>query len=141
MIGDTLAAGFAVQVIPAAEAVPLPADLDLLVIGGPTQGHGASPGMTALFGTISQDMLMNVPAAAFDTRFKMPRWLTGSAAGLIDRRLRFAGCMPVTPPASFFVARGKEGPLLAGELERARRWAERLLAAVPATEGKAGVRY
>jgi flavodoxin len=130
-IGDTLADRFAVQVIPVAEASPLPADTDLLVVGGPTQGHGASPGMKALLASVERGALQDVPTATFDTRFQMPRWLTGSAAGVIANGLRQAGCVMVAPPESFFVKRGKEGPLLPGELERAHEWAGTMMAAVP----------
>ena len=128
-IGDTLSDRFAVQVIPAAEAVLLTSDTDLLVIGGPTHGHGMSAGMKALLAGLGHGTLAGLPAAAFDTRFQMPRWLSGSAADVIAKRLRKAGCDLVMPPESFFVARGQEGPLLAGERERAGAWARALLAA------------
>ena len=133
-IGEALAERFAVQVIPAAEAVPLPADIDLLV-GGPTQAHGARPGMKALLATVTRGAIEGVRVAAFDTRFQMPRWLSGSAAGVIAGRLRRTGCEIVAPPESFFVARAQEGPLLPGELERASAWARTLVAALPATHG------
>jgi len=131
--GDALAGAAEVQVVPVAEAAPLPEALDLLVVGGPTQGHGASPGMKALLDSIGRGSLEGVPAAAFDTRFRMPRWLSGSAAGVIARRLRTAGARLVASPESFFVARAKEGPLLPGELERAGAWARAILEAVPAS--------
>jgi flavodoxin len=126
-IGDTLAERFQVQVIPTAEAAPLPADVDLLIIGGPTHAHGASEGMKALLDTLGRGALKGVPAAAFDTRFKMARWLSGSAAMVIARRLRAAGCTPALPPESFFVTRDKEPGMLPGEMERARFWAHALL--------------
>jgi hypothetical protein len=48
----------------------------------------------------------------------------------------------VVPPESFFVkAMKKEGPLLAGEIERAASWAQKLsekIADHPLTEGRAG---
>jgi flavodoxin len=128
-IGEVLGRQFLVQVIPAAEATRLPADVDLLVIGGPTHSHGASAGMKALLGGLQPDALTGVPAAAFDTRFQMPRWLSGSAATVIDKRLRKAGCQMVVAPESFFVAREDKAPLLPGELERAPAWAETVLAA------------
>jgi flavodoxin len=132
-IGDTLAERFAVQVIPAAEAAPLPTEIDLLVIGGPTHAHGASAGMKALLDTIKRDSLAGIPAAAFDTRIRLPRWLSGSAAGVIAKRLAKAGCGLVVSPESFFVTRMGENPLLPGELERASAWARALLTAVPST--------
>jgi hypothetical protein len=64
-------------------------------------------------------------AAAFDTRFGKPRWLTGSAALRIARRLRRSGYRLVAPPESFFVLH-TEGPLREGEEDRARMWAAEL---------------
>ncbi|MGH2656550.1 MAG: flavodoxin family protein [Actinomycetota bacterium] len=64
-------------------------------------------------------------AAAFDTRFGMPRWLTGSAASCIARRLRRSGYRLVAPPESFFVLH-TAGPLRDGEDNRARAWASEL---------------
>jgi flavodoxin len=129
-IGQTLQERCAVQVLPSPEATPIPTDIDLLVIGGPTQAHGASPGVKALLATINPRSLPNVPAATFDTRFDKPRWITGSDAAVIAKRLRRAGCTMVLPPESFFVEHA-EGPLAPGELERAHTWAQDLLAAVP----------
>jgi hypothetical protein len=68
-------------------------------------------------------------AVAFDTRFKKPRWLTGSAARAAEKRLRELGYRIAAPAESFFVA-GTTGPLVAGELDRARRWGDRLGSAV-----------
>jgi hypothetical protein len=50
-------------------------------------------------------------AAAFDTRFGKPRWLTGSSALRIARRLRRSGWLLVAPPECFFVihAEGRFG--------------------------------
>lgn len=61
--------------------------------------------------------------AAFDTR-TMGRW-RGSANGKIASRLRRAGYGYVDEPLAFIVL-GQDGPLAAGELERARAWGERL---------------
>ena len=61
-------------------------------------------------------------AAAFDTRFDKPTFLTGSAAKGIAKRLRAKGYTLVTPPESFFVD-GTEGPVHEGDLERAAEWA------------------
>lgn len=71
-------------------------------------------------------------AAAFDTRFAKPHWLTGSAARAAARRLRTLGCR-VIATESFFVTRS-EGPLRTGEPERARQWAARLAADVASVE-------
>lgn len=62
-------------------------------------------------------------AVAFDTRFDKPRFITGSAAKGIDRRLRHHGFTPFDDPTSFFVEHS-DGPLAAGEAVRAREWGE-----------------
>ncbi len=130
-VGDTLAQEFTVTVVSAAEAAPLPPEIDLLVIGGPTHAHGASEPMDALLDTLGQGALVGVAAAAFDTRFQMPRWLSGSAARVITKHLLQAGCTMVLPPESFFVERTDDAALLPGELERASTWARAVLAATP----------
>ena len=62
-------------------------------------------------------------ATAFDTRYRMPKVISGSAAKAIARKLRRVGVRIFTPPGSFFVSRqGRE--LEQGETERARAWAK-----------------
>jgi flavodoxin len=101
----------------------MPRSLSLLVAGGPTQGHGASP---ALRGWLERlEPAHGVRAAAFDTRFAKQRWLTGSAARVIARRLSRIGFRLVGDSESFFVAH-TEGPLLDGEIDRAAAWADTL---------------
>jgi hypothetical protein len=63
-------------------------------------------------------------AAAFDTR--LHKVLAGSAARAIHRRLRRLGYRMVAPAGSFFVE-GMEGPLPAGEIERAKEWGAALV--------------
>lgn len=101
----------------------VPDTLDLLVVGGPTQGHGASPVLRGWLGELER--VEGVRAAAFDTRFAKPRWLTGSAARVIAHRLDGLGFRLLRDPESFFVAH-TEGPLLEEELKRAGQWAEAL---------------
>lgn len=109
----------------AAEEAPrtVPEGLDLLIVGGPTQGHGASPSLRSWLEGLER--VRGVQAAAFDTRFAKPRWLTGSAAQVVGRRLGRLGFSLVRAPESFFVAHS-EGPLLDGELDRAAGWADTL---------------
>jgi flavodoxin len=97
-----------------------PDDITLLVIGGPTEGHGMTAAMARYL-----DRLGHVPAqlvAAYDTRLRAPRWLSGSAASGIVRRLRGLGADEVAEPLSFFVG-GKSPVLENGELDRAQAWA------------------
>jgi len=101
----------------------MPHSLNLLVVGGPTQGHGASPALRGWLEGL--EPAHGVRAGAFDTRFAKPRWLTGSAARVIARRLGRLGFHMVGDPESFFVAH-TEGPLLEGEHDRAAARADTL---------------
>ena len=60
--------------------------VDLLVIGGPTQGHGMSSQMRAFTDSLEGGSLQGTRGAVFDTRLRMPALLTGSAAKRIARR-------------------------------------------------------
>jgi len=112
-----------VQVLSVADApAPLPANVDLLVVGGPTEGHGATEAILALFEEMEPDALDGVLAAAFDTRMRWPRLLSGSAAVRIAERLRQRKANVIVEPESFFV-HGRAPELEPGELERATAWA------------------
>jgi hypothetical protein len=75
-------------------------------------------------------------AAAFDTRLDKPEWLTGAASHGIAKRLRHHGYTVVD--TSSFLVTGNEGPLLDGELERARLWGTELAAALPVPQPGVG---
>jgi hypothetical protein len=69
-------------------------------------------------------------AATFDMRLDRSPWLTGVAARGIARRIRRHG-LDVVATESFLVE-DSEGPLVEGELDRARAWGEELArSAVP----------
>jgi hypothetical protein len=139
VIGDALADRFRVQVVDVASAPAVVEDVDVLVGGGPTHAFGMSrpgtrsgavdKGATGPVERGVREWLANVTigtapalAAGFDTRVRSP--LAGSARRPITRRLRRLG-LRVAKPASFVVT-GTAGPLAAGELEAARRWASTL---------------
>jgi hypothetical protein len=133
-----------VDVRPVHSVPTVPANLDLLIVGGPTHMHGLSTAMSRSMavtaakedagkiapGATEQPALrewlrdLDAPraahAAAFDTRGDARAALTGSAARWIARRLRRRG-FDVVDRNSFLVA-DAEGPLEDGELERARAW-------------------
>ena len=117
----------------------LPLDLELLVVGGPTQVFGmsrpvtradaqAQAGTTALGPTTGvREWLAAleaperpVRAATFDTRIHSPH-VPGSAAVGAWRALRRAGFDVAAEAESFWVL-GTKGPLRDGELERAYSW-------------------
>lgn len=58
--------------------------------------------------------------------FKLPRWMIGSAAGVMAKELQEKGNSLPVPPESFFV-KGKRDSLRSGELDRATTWARMLL--------------
>lgn len=121
-VADALKAYGEVRMSPVAETAPDQlGGYDLLVAGCPTQGHGISPTFQALLNAVPVGSLKGETALVFDTRYQMPRWLTGSAAAELVRKLKDLGCAQVAPPESFFVS-AKEGPLVEGELERAAEW-------------------
>ncbi len=101
-------------------------DADVLLIGCPTQRHGLTPAVRALLEGMPRGSLRGVSAAAFDTRYHMSAWKSGSAAPRIASKLKRAGAALILPPESFFVS-SREGPLEDGELERAVHWAGTVL--------------
>jgi flavodoxin len=102
------------------------AGMDLLVIGCPTQGWRPTPATQSFLEGAPSEELRLLRVACFDTRFRFPRWMTGSAAGVMARKLQERGVSLIAPPESFFV-KGTEGPLRNGELERAAGWARMLI--------------
>lgn len=66
-------------------------DVDLLVIGGPTQGHGISKTMHAFLAAITGRATDGIKAATFDTRLRGPEILWGSAAKATAATLQRAG--------------------------------------------------
>ena len=124
VIAEVLAAHGRADLAHAEEVATLPDDIDLLVIGGPTEGHGPTPEIKALLPRIAGAQVAGMRFASFDTRLRWPKWLSGSAAGVIGAALRDAGATPVMEPESFMVSTKPE--LLPGEVERARHWAAAL---------------
>jgi flavodoxin len=106
------------------------ADLDLLVVGGPTEAHGATPALHEMLDGLSSHILPGTAAAAFDTRLHWPKLLSGSAAEEAVRALEGAGCRVIAPPESFLVE-GRIGVPDELALDHARTWAARLVAAMP----------
>lgn len=114
------------------------ADLDLLIVGSPTQGFQPTAATKKLLAAIPGKGLQGMKVAAFDTRIAIEdvgsRFLTimvnlfGYAAKPIANRLQKKAGLLVVPPEGFIV-KDKEGPLKDGELERAAQWAKQLLPA------------
>ena len=156
-VADAVAEGLGgeVEVRPVPDAGSVPADVDFLVVGGPTHMHGLTTAMSrkmavtaakededvrvepgATEGPGLREWLRDldgtgIRAAAFDTRGDARAALTGSAARGIARRLRRRGC-EVVDTQSFLVA-DAEGPLEDGELDRAREWGAALASTMATT--------
>ncbi len=119
------------------------AELDLLIVGSPTQSFHATAAITKMLKELPAKSLRGVKTAAFDTRFPESEIqkikalaffvkLWGRAAYAdrhIVRLLEKKGGESAVPSEGFYVG-GMEGPLLQGEIERAGDWAGRILAAI-----------
>ncbi len=110
--------------------------LDLLVVGSPTRGFRPTEGISKLLNGLPKNHLAGGRVAAFDTRLvletidsKALRFLVdkgGYAAKTIAKALVKQGGVLAAPAEGFFVT-GEQGPLKAGELERAAAWASGLI--------------
>ena len=113
-------------------------NLDLLIVGSPTQAFNTTAAIKKLVASIPRQGLKGVRVAAFDTRISIDDFnsrilppmvkIFGYAAKPIADRLEKKGGELVIPPEGFFVA-GTEGPLKEGELERAATWAQQIMVA------------
>ena len=117
--------------------------VDLIVVGGPTHAfsmtrsftredafkQGASHGSKAVgvrewLGQLRRGQHSEL-VATFDTRVEKVRHLPGSAAKGAAKVAHRLGFKAAAKPESFYV-QDVTGPLLAGELDRAQAWGERL---------------
>ena len=109
-IAEAIAETLDAEVLSAGDPIDLD-EVDLLVVGAPTHVHGL-PGERSRRAAVDQggsdgpgvrEWLESLPhahgrAAAFDTRFDKPAFLTGSAAKGIAKRLRHRGFELVAEP-------------------------------------------
>src|SRR5215218_4270877 len=112
-----------------------PVDLqgaDVFILGCPTQGWRPTQAVQSFLKEVSSEELRSLAGACFDTRFRLPRFMTGSAAKVMAGKLREKGVSLLVEPESYFVE-GTEGPLREGELERAATWARQIVDEVEAS--------
>jgi hypothetical protein len=140
-IAESLVQGFdRVEVFDVADAPSTFEGVCLLVVGAPTHAFGmsrpstrqaavdqgaptgAARGVREWLAAVDRPSTA-IRAAVFDTRVRKPL-VPGSAAQAVRRRLRRLG-FDVFAPVSFGVT-GTPGPLVEGELDRARQWAAAL---------------
>jgi flavodoxin len=128
-----LESAFAVRLVSAERFASMDPDgIDLVVVGGPTHRHRMSRRLADVLRSMPRKGLRGINVAVFDTRYRMPAWLSGSAAADIARRLRKLRGQFFLPPQSFFVTRDvpPKGSkrrhelerMEPGELERAELW-------------------
>jgi hypothetical protein len=122
----------------------LAADLDLLVVGGPTHAFGmsrastredavrqgapserATTGLREWLESVELDAEHVPGLATFDTRVSKVRWLPQAAGLSASRAGRQRGLEPVGKPVGFLV-HDIRGPLVPRELDRAVKWGRRL---------------
>jgi len=126
-----------VEVVPVESAPALiPDGTDLLILGGPTEGHGMSEPMKAYVDRLEPESVRDVACAVFDTRLDWPRWLSGSAADRLSDALRERGARVIAREESFIVT--MEPALEPGEEDRARDWGDRLASLVAPTAAATG---
>jgi flavodoxin len=107
-------------------------EVDLVVMGSPTHRMNLPQAVRPVLETLPRRVLRGKLVAAFDTSYKMSRWLAPfTAARKLAGRLRRLGGKRVVPPETFHVV-GRDGPLYEGEIERARTWAASILQRVEA---------
>lgn len=152
-VADGIGTQMPVELVEVAAApTTIPADVELLVVGGPTHAHGLTSAKTrAVAAKRAGDRLVSrgigldewidglqsgpasIAAATFDTRIKGPELLWGSAAKGAKKRLIALRFRMIAPPESFLIG-GPTGPsfdrLGTGELERAGAWGSSLAATV-----------
>ena len=155
VVADEIAAGLSeigdVQVSPTRTASSQDlAEMDLIVVGGPTHLHGMSSKKSRLAAvdTAEEDPSLDLDddvggpglrewfkdlpvgegrfCAAFDTRIDKAEIVSGSAGRGIARRLRRHGYLELLEHESFLL--DGNGPVSEFEAERARHWGQLLAA-------------
>jgi hypothetical protein len=148
-VADGVGSRMPVELVEVADApTVIPADVSLLLVGGPTHAHGLSSPKTRAdaSGRAGEKLVSRgggladwldivrpeaspIATVAFDTRIKGPGLLWGSAAKAATKLLRARHFSVIAQPVSFLVG-GPTGPLFNrledGESERAKAWGARL---------------
>jgi len=151
-IRDGLQRSIPTEVVPAYRApTVVPADVGLLVVGGPTHAFSMSRPSTRQEARKQDDVVMpievgirewldalatdtraatgrrskHVEVATFDTRIAKVRRFPGSAARSAAKLLRKLGFRLISPSTSFFVDE-TTGPIREVEIECAQRWGDEL---------------
>lgn len=102
-------------------------EAELVIMGTPTHNMNLPKPMRPFFDQLPKKLLKGKYFAAFDTSYKMSWWLKQFTAGKrLSQKLRKLGGKKLLPPEIFLVTE-REGPLYAGEIERAQDWAAQVI--------------
>ncbi len=131
MISDSVKEKVDVRLVNVSAIIPEQLQgMDLLIVGSPTRGFAPSDNMKDFLAKLQTGSLKGIKAAVFDTRMDLKnipflfRGIVnrgGYADKPISEALKKGGADLIAPSMGFFVT-GQEGPLKAGELERAAAW-------------------
>lgn len=97
---------------------------NLVVVGCPINAWHPTPKVAKFLTGLAPQSLAGIKVAAFDTR--IDSFFSGNAAKKIAKALVKAGASLVAPPQGFYV-KGTKGPLVEGEIEKAKSWANLLM--------------
>jgi flavodoxin len=121
-IAEAIAKEFETQATPVSKvSIDELVGLNLVIVGSPINAWRPSERMGKFLAGLNKGQLKGIKAAAFDTRVKL--FIHGDAAKKIAKALENAGAEIIVEPQGFFV-KGREGPLLDGEIEKASQWAK-----------------
>jgi flavodoxin len=128
-MAESIGSGESVRVV---DAEQLDSDAlagtDMVVVGVPTHRMNLPEAVRPVLDALPRRALKDKAVAAFDTSYRMNALLSRfTAARRLDRQLRKLGGRRLVAPETFIVE-GREGPLEEGEVERAREWAESIVA-------------
>jgi flavodoxin len=98
-------------------------NLDLLVVGSPINAWRPTQRILWFIYKLHASKNKNLTVAAFDTRVRSI--VSGNAAKKIARALTDRQFKLIEKPTGFYVS-GKQGPLMQGEIQRAKDWAKSL---------------
>jgi flavodoxin len=109
-----------------------PADfdhIDLVVMGVPTYRMKLPEEVRPILEGLPKRTLKGKAVAAFDTSYQMSAFLARfTAAHRLIQKLRRLGGRQIIQPETFNIARTHAGPLLDGEIDRSKEWADQIIA-------------
>jgi flavodoxin len=95
--------------------------VDLLIFGSPINGWRPTEATISVLESLKGKIKNELKFSTFDTRVKL--FIHGDAKEKMAEMLHSAGGKRVFESQAFYV-KGKDGPLLSGELEKAANWAK-----------------